>query len=371
MRILIFSDVPPFVVGGAEFQSWRLALAWIQMGHKVEIAGHRIPSLEKNGIRLIHLPVFYQGGRALRALSYFSSLTLFLLKGRKNYDFIYCRFLGEAALSVVMLKKIGLIGVPMLAVPAAAGNIDKADLALLRSLPGSKLIIDLINQQCDCVNYIASGIERSMSSIGLRPKLVSYIPNGVSIPKETAKGPQETVSEVLFVGRIVYQKGVDILFYALKLIRERDHWLKLTLIGDGSERAKLERLAANLKISDCVNFIGEQSVALICEEMLKAHIFVLPSRYEGMSNAALEAMSYGLPCILTACGGLDGYLSRDTGWVCEPEDINGLYLALLDAHQLSMNKWRSMSNKCRTLVEKNFALPIVARKNVELFEEMR
>src|SRR5919109_2444578 len=106
VRILVLSDVPPHVVGGAEIQTWRLACAWASMGHRVEIAGHRIPTMKQEGIRLIHLPVFYPGGRALRGLSYFLSLARFLLAFRKNYDLIYCRFLGEAAISVAMLKQL-------------------------------------------------------------------------------------------------------------------------------------------------------------------------------------------------------------------------------------------------------------------------
>ncbi|MGH8550493.1 MAG: glycosyltransferase family 4 protein [Methylococcales bacterium] len=371
MRILVFADVPPHVVGGAEMQAWRLARAWVRMGHEVQIAGHRIPAIEQDGIRLIHLPVFYPGGRALRGLTYFLSLSVFLLIHKKNYDFIYCRFLGEAALSVAVLKRLGLVRLPMMAVPAAGGSEDKADLALLRSLPGNKRILELINQQCDCINFIAPGIEKSMSSVGLRPKLTACIPNGVSVPDQSAIGPEDHVEKLLFVGRLVYQKGVDILFQALSRMKKGGGKFALRLIGDGSDRKSLERLAIELDLLDRITFMGERREDAIRDEMLKAHLFVLSSRYEGMSNAALEALSYGLPCVLTACGGLDTHITSNTGWVCEPGDAKMLYQALLEASSLTSENWKMMSKKCRSLIKENFSLESVALKNMELFEALR
>ena len=58
-------------------------------------------------------------------------------------------------------------------------------------------------------------------------------------------------------------------------------------------------------------------------------MFILPSRYEGMSNAVLEAMEAGLPILLTRCGGIDTYIDESIGWTCEPDDVNGLTAALL------------------------------------------
>lgn len=351
-------------------QVWRLVSAWIRMGHQADIAGHRIPSKFHNGVRLINLPVFYRAGRVVRALSYFFSLARHLLVSKKNYDLIYCRFLGEAALSVVFLKKVGLLSLPMVAVPAAAGINDKSDVALLRSLPANQIILRAINRHCDCVNFIAPGIKQSLSSIGLKPKLAVEIPNGVPVSSEIASGPVDKVVKLVFVGRLAHQKGIDILFQALSLLKKSEPVFEITLIGNGPDRKRLEDLADQLSLSNCVLFRGEQSEDKIRIEMINAHLFVLPSRYEGMSNAALEALSYGLPCILTACGGIDTHITPNTGWVCEPGNPQDLYRALSEAGRLTSEKWRKMSTDCRTLIQENFALEWVARKNMELFEAL-
>ncbi|MFZ4698992.1 MAG: glycosyltransferase family 4 protein [Candidatus Methylumidiphilus sp.] len=370
MRILVFSDVPPHVVGGAEMQIWRLARAWATMGHQVEIAGHRIPAMKQEGIRLVHLSVLYPWGRALRGMSYFLSLAGFLLWHRKHYDLIYCRFLGEAAISVAMLKNLGLVKQPLVAVPAAGGREDKADVALIQSLPGTEKIIVILSRQCDCVNFIAPCIEESLSQVGLRPKMTAHIPNGVPVSEDRTVGAVSGIKRLLFVGRLVYQKGLDILLPILARLSESGSQFELRLVGDGPDRQYLENLTRKLGLQDCVSFLGEQPQSIVREELMKAYLFVLPSRYEGMSNAALEALSCGLPCVLTRCGGIDAYLSPDVSWVCGLEDPDDLYRALMEALNVRQEKWKEMSDSCRYLVMNNFSLESVARRNIELFETL-
>lgn len=370
LKILVLGDVPPHVIGGAEMQTWRLALAWQSMGHRVEIAGHRIPNRIQDGIALISLPVFYQGGRALRAISYFLSLSGFLLRNQNRYDLIYCRFLGEAALSVAFLKQTGLIDLPLVAAPAAGGGEDKADLALLKSLPVTSALVQMLNRRCNCIVYIAPGIEAALSAIGIRPPKVAYIPNGVPIPSRTATGPTDKVSRLLFVGRLVYQKGIDLLLPALQRLQQRGLDFHLTLIGEGEMRRELQSQAKSLRLDERVTFLGNQPQSIVAEELAKAHLFVLPSRYEGLSNAALEAMAYGLPCLLSRCGGLDTLLTKETGWVFDPTDPNETELALVRALNLTPTRWRSMSRACRALALEHFSMESVAKRNVELFESL-
>jgi glycosyltransferase involved in cell wall biosynthesis len=370
MRILILGDVPPFVIGGAEMQAWRLARQWVEFGHRVDIAGYRIPNETREGIRLYRLAVFRQGGRPLRGLSYFLSVAAFLFRRRRQYDLIYCRFLGEAALSVAFLKHVALVDLLLVAVPASAGSEDKADLALLRSLPATDKLVFLLNQQCECINYIAPGIERNLQKIGVKPKRTAYIPNGVFLSPRRAQGPRGSVRRLVFVGRLAYPKGLDLLFPCLHRLKQKGFAFKLTLVGDGEMRPRLEHLASTLNLEDHVEFLGEQSQEAVAVELEKAELFILPSRYEGLSNAALEALSYGLPCLLSRCGGLDTFLTKDMGWVfdsAKPEEVEG---ALAEAMSITPERWRAMSQACRTLAETRFSLESVAQRYVELFESL-
>ena len=73
---------------------------------------------------------------------------------------------------------------------------------------------------------------------------------------------------------------------------------RLTLVGDGPERQALESLATDAGLRDCVRFEGFRSDPLVF--MRRASIFALPSRFEGMPNALLEAMAAGLPSVVSA-----------------------------------------------------------------------
>ncbi|WP_145998705.1 glycosyltransferase family 4 protein [Methyloterricola oryzae] len=370
MRILVLGDVPPFVIGGAEMQAWRLARQWVELGHRVDIAGHRIPNATHEGVNLFRLSVFRQGGRSLRGASYFLSVAAFLLRRRHQYDLIYCRFLGEAALSVAFLKHVALVGLPLIAVPASAGSEDKADFALLRSLPATDKLVLLLNQQCECVNYIAPGIEQNLRKIGVQPKRTAYIPNGVSLSSRRAQGPKGKVGRLVFVGRLVYPKGLELLFPCLCRLKQKGFTFKLTLVGDGDMRPHLEHLASTLNLENDVEFLGEQSHEAVANELEKAELFILPSRFEGLSNAALEALSYGLPCLLSRCGGLDTFLTKGMGWVFDSANPEEVEAALAEALSITPDRWRAMSQACRTLVETQFSLESVAQQYIELFESL-
>jgi glycosyltransferase involved in cell wall biosynthesis len=370
MRILVCSDTPPYVIGGAEMQAWRLAKTWQDKGHIIEIAGHRIPSTTHENIRLHHLQVFYAGGRILRALSYFISLAIFLIKREKCYDIIYCRFVGEATLSISLLKHIGAIKLPLVSVPAAAGSLDKSDAALLRSLPFLKRLTSIINNNCDCINYIAPGIDSSLTAVGINPRFTAHIPNGVPIPAATRVGTNNTPYRLLFVGRIEFQKGLDTLFAALDTLCTNGYRFEMRIIGIGSELESLRQFSISHKLENNVIFLGEQNQDAIQHELSNAHFFVLPSRYEGISNAALEALAFGLPPILTKCGGLDTYISADTGWVCDPENSECLYSAIRAAISVSSHQWSIMSKNCRRLATKNFSIDKIASRNIQLFETL-
>jgi glycosyltransferase involved in cell wall biosynthesis len=108
---------------------------------------------------------------------------------------------------------------------------------------------------------------------------------------------------VLFSGRLVAAKRVDVLLEAVKLASERGVPLEVAIVGQGAEEAKLRAQAAQLRIEDKVNFVG----ALPFDEALRwydwAHCLVLPSTHsEGWPKVIAEAMCSGLVCVAVRHG---------------------------------------------------------------------
>lgn len=133
---------------------------------------------------------------------------------------------------------------------------------------------------------------------------------------------------VLFVsaGRLVPIKGFDSLLRSFAVCRAHNPHCFLGIVGDGPERASLEKLAASLGVDRCVRFAGHMHD--IRPALSAADVFVLASKNEGMGRVIVEAMAAGLPVIATKVGGIVNLLrSNDTGILVAKDDT----VALADA----------------------------------------
>jgi len=133
---------------------------------------------------------------------------------------------------------------------------------------------------------------------------------------------------VLAAGRLMEQKGFDLLLRAFApLARRRDDW-RLAVFGEGPEWNALHQLARALGISDRVIFPGFSRTLRVV--MRRAQLFVLSSRYEGIPNVLVEAMASGAPCISFDCptGPADLILPERNGLLVPAEDVMGLTSAM-------------------------------------------
>lgn len=178
---------------------------------------------------------------------------------------------------------------------------------------------------------------------------LKLVPNPVIIPEKKAS-PQQS-SKILNIGRLVPQKAQNLLLEALSLIKEQDlkGW-SLDILGTGEEEENLMKLSDELDVSDRVNFRG--LVNNVTPVYLSAGIFVLSSKYEGTPNVLLEAMSFGLPCIIS--DSLPGALDLIEN------DKNGLVFKSGDSKDLADKLFDLIENP-----EKRVKLGLQARSRVE------
>lgn len=118
-------------------------------------------------------------------------------------------------------------------------------------------------------------------------------------------GVQRQASSVAFVGRLVSDKGVDTLLEATSQLAAKKTALDVTIVGDGPERAALERLCTDLGIADRVNFTGSLQGEDLVRELNKHEVVAVPSRWdEPFGLVALEGMACGCIPVVSASGGL-------------------------------------------------------------------
>ena len=179
-----------------------------------------------------------------------------------------------------------------------------------------------------CISYFCRSQIMLFSDPVHWPKL-ALIHCGIE-PARYAGAPRETFGQhVLFVGRLAAVKGVPLLLEAFSRVRQAHREARLTLVGDGSERAHLEAYAEALGLGDTVDFVGYRTQDEVASLLEHADMLVLPSFAEGLPVVLMEALASRIPVIATSVAGVPE-LVRDgeTGILVPPSDVDGLTAAL-------------------------------------------
>lgn len=169
---------------------------------------------------------------------------------------------------------------------------------------------------------------------------------------------------VCFVGRLAPQKNVGALIEAMAGLKGA----KLRLIGDGPQQAELAALAERFQVD--IEMLGNVPHAELPRLLAECEIFVLPSLYEGLPKALLEAMSAGVPVIATKVQGSGAVIRhRDTGWLCDdtsPESLRRALSSMLEDSRLRTQIGRA----ARRYVQENFSLEKVLAQEVAVYQEL-
>jgi glycosyltransferase involved in cell wall biosynthesis len=175
---------------------------------------------------------------------------------------------------------------------------------------------------------------------------------------------------LLFVGRMITQKGVPYLIDAMPLVLQRHPDTRLLLVGRGSALESLKKKVGAMGLEKSVIFSGYMTEEMLKEAYGTCDMFVLPSVWEVLPIAILEAMASGKPVVCTNAGGnaelvKDGY----NGYVVpmrSPEALADRINALLDDPE----KMKSMGRAGRRRAEDEFDLKLIAARTKRVYEEL-
>jgi glycosyltransferase involved in cell wall biosynthesis len=178
---------------------------------------------------------------------------------------------------------------------------------------------------------------------GLDAARVVQISNGVDLDRFAPAAPAERAQlrrrllgddggvACCTVARLSRQKGLDVLIQAAARLRDAgpEPLPRFFVIGDGELRDELERLVADLGLEGVVRLVGPTPPDEVPGWLAAGDVFVLPSHYEGMSLAVMEAMASGLPVVVTRVSGTAELVPDDDhGRVVAPGDAGALAAAV-------------------------------------------
>ena len=195
---------------------------------------------------------------------------------------------------------------------------------------------------------------------------VIAIPNPISF--ETGQTSPLTEKRVLLVGRYAYQKGIDLLLKAWAIVEKECPDWQLAVYGAG-EREPYEKIKDDLGI-DPIRCHLNGNTSKIQYEYLNSSLFVISSRFEGLSMAMLEALSCGLPVVSFACpcGPQDVIEDGINGFLVPKEDIQALAKSMIQVMK-SPEMIHSMGHAAKRRSE-DFKMDVIANRWKQLFESL-
>ena len=171
---------------------------------------------------------------------------------------------------------------------------------------------------------------------------------------------------IVSVGRLETVKGHDVTIRAVADLVSRGLPVRLTIVGDGSQRISLETLTKQHALEDDVVFVGHQSPR---KYLRAADIFVLSSRYEGFGLAPVEAMMEGCMVIRSDVGGAEQIRQGETGFVVHAEDVDMLAERLAWAYENPTDRVR-MGAAAELAARLDFSSGAMTDRMVELYSEV-
>ena len=387
MKILQIYELPPHDnagTGGIEVAIMETSRELVALGHEVTIltGARNIPQDQiVDGVRIISVDFCrimkhtWDGANLSLARQALFPLAV-LFNHPDTYDIYHGHIYSSGLIANYLARRSGSVAVntihgsyyliwDKLANPFAA--------KFYRT--GERILAPALANMSDIQLHTGDYFAQQVLAWGASRKKVKTIHNGADIcrfnPSHTqilnsSQAPAQhigidsSIPVILTARRLVKKNGIEYLIKAMQLVLRKKQ-CQLIIIGDGEERAALERLTHELNLRDYVRFLGLIPHEKLPPYIALADIAVVPSLMEASSIFMLEAMAMEKPLIATNTGGLPEVLTPSVGILVEPMDEKGLAYAISELLQ-SEEKRVQLGRQARQHVEANYSWKAVALK---------
>lgn len=166
-------------------------------------------------------------------------------------------------------------------------------------------------------HVLSDAMKKGLISQGILKENIIKITPAIDIELfEKTELHNNKIVQLTTISRLHFIKGLDYILEALALLKQENISFHFSIIGDGSEKERLQFAVYQLGLLENVSFLGKLVPEQVKEELNKTDIYIQYSVQEGFCNAVLEAQAMGLLCIVSDAEGLsENVLDNQTGWV--------------------------------------------------------
>lgn len=216
---------------------------------------------------------------------------------------------------------------------------------ILKKQIGNLLMFNAFVKKASGIQYLSQG-EKELSVF----KGVSFIsPNGVFIPEKSKKEFRDNETKIVYIGRMdINCKGIDLMLNAVNNLSEflREKKVKFFLYGPDENQSYsiIQNYIENNALTDLVALRDGVYKEEKEKVLLDADMFIQTSRYEGMPLGVVEALSYGLPCIVTNETNFGEYIDKNNcGWSCEANEESIIATIKTAVNEMQLCKDKSIN----------------------------
>jgi len=298
----VYDVIYPFVKGGVQKRVWEIAKG-LAKNHEVHIYGMKYWDGEniilRNGVYLhgVCKPVeLYVGDRrSIKEALYFAT-KIFKPLMKEDFEVIDCQHAPYFPCFTVRLYSLIKNSQFLITFHEVWGNYWFEYLGFKGFF--GKIIEKSTARLSKTMIAVSEKTKEGLLSLGAPEECIRIIPNGINFQKIQRVKPSDEEFDVIYVGRLISHKNVDLLLRALSMVKKQIPNIRCGVIGDGPEMIKLKILCKKLDLLKNVKFFGfVEDDEEVYSLMKSSKIFVLPSIREGFGVVVLEANACGIPVI--------------------------------------------------------------------------
>jgi len=362
MRIAITTDaIYPFTLGGSEIRNYEIAKRLVKKGHEVHIYGGKFwkgsNKIRADNVTIVGVHYFKKGLYNQKGRRYLLDLIKLSLKfpfqlNKENYDLI-----DNASFNFFNCYSTKL-----------ASSINQTPLIFTWHQYFGNYLLGYFGRTkgtiAKILEYFSTKLTKNNLAVSnhvkselIKRKIpennIKVIYNGTDLKQINQIKSQKTKYDLIYVGRLNYQKNLELLINSINLIKKQTPNIKICIIGDGEEKNKLINLTKELSLTKNFEFKGEIKDKQKVFQLLKSSkIFVLPSRLEGFPLTIIEANAAGLPIITTRTkyNNTSEYITNNENGLLvnpNPEDFSKVIQTLLKNKNLRKKMSKQGLRKAR------------------------